>query len=143
MNSNAEQIAVDLVALGLETTATVRKAVTDTAADLQGLVKKRAMPRSTPRPGPRDGSQGPRLVTGDFERTVNRTPTRQEGMVITAEVGTDAPQGARLEFGFVGTDSLGRVFDQQAYPSFGPALDEVAPRFEAAIAAAVAEAIQP
>jgi len=62
--------------------------------------------------------------TGPYRRgwhmeTVEKTPER-----CTVVVGTDAPQGPRLEFGFVGADKLGRVYNQAARPHIRPALDE-------------------
>ncbi|WP_172673788.1 hypothetical protein [Methanogenium cariaci] len=39
-------------------------------------------------------------------------------------VGTNAPQGKRLEFGFVGRDVLGRYYNQEAQPHLRPAVDE-------------------
>ncbi len=51
--------------------------------------------------------------------TVEKTETR-----CTVEIGTDSPYGARLEYGFVGPDSLGRVFNQPARPHVRPAFDE-------------------
>ncbi len=46
-------------------------------------------------------------------------------MVSPLEVGitVGAPQGFRLEYGFHGADSLGRVYDEAAEPYAGPALD--------------------
>lgn len=43
-------------------------------------------------------------------------------------VWTSAPQAKRLEYGFYGTDSLGRVYYQGQYPHLVPALREVADR---------------
>lgn len=48
---------------------------------------------------------------------------------VTAIVGTNAPQGRRLEFGFVGADALGRVYNQPPFPHVGPAVEEQAPLF--------------
>lgn len=62
--------------------------------------------------------------TGTYRRgfhmeTVEKTPER-----CTVIVGNDQPQGPRLEFGFVGADSLGRVYNQAPRPHLRPALDE-------------------
>ena len=51
--------------------------------------------------------------------TVVKTPER-----CTVIVGNDQPQGPRLEYGFVGADKLGRVYNQAARPHIRPALDE-------------------
>jgi len=62
--------------------------------------------------------------TGTYRRgwhleTVEKTPER-----CTVIVGNDQPQGPRLEFGFVGADKLGRVYNQAARPHIRPAFDE-------------------
>ena len=62
--------------------------------------------------------------TGTYRRsfhmeTVEKTPER-----CTVQVGTDSPYGRRLEYGFVGADKLGRVYNQAARPHIRPALDE-------------------
>lgn len=46
-------------------------------------------------------------------------------MVSPLEVGivVGAPQGFRLEYGFHGADSLGRIYDEAAEPYAGPALE--------------------
>lgn len=43
---------------------------------------------------------------------------------ITAVVGSNLPYGKRLEYGFVGADSLGRVYNQPAQPHFRPTMDK-------------------
>lgn len=70
-----------------------------------------------------EGGNTPYL-TGTYRRsfhmeTTTKTPTR---CVVT--IGTDAPQARRLEYGFVGRDNLGRVYNQAARPHIRPALDE-------------------
>jgi hypothetical protein len=62
--------------------------------------------------------------TGTYRRsfhleTTTKTPTR-----CTVIVGTDSPYGRRLEYGFVGRDKLGRVYNQAPRPHLRPALDE-------------------
>jgi hypothetical protein len=62
--------------------------------------------------------------TGTYRRgwhmeTVEKTPEQ-----CTVIVGNDQPQGPRLEYGFVGADKLGRVYNQAARPHIRPALDE-------------------
>lgn len=75
------------------------------------------------------GRPGPNAPTGDYRRSWNlkiKSSPRQ----LSANVGTNKPQGRRLEYGFVGTDSLGRTYNQPPYPHAGPAFDIVAPKFE-------------
>lgn len=74
------------------------------------------------------GRPGPNAPTGDYRRSITLRVESVAGF-ITAYVGTNLPQGRRLEFGFHGMDSLGRVYNQPPYPHFGPALDSVAPEF--------------
>jgi hypothetical protein len=85
------------------------------------------------------GRPGPNAPTGDYRRSINRLTTRFKDSSI-GQVGTNKPQARRLEFGFVGEDSLGRSYDSPAYPHFGPALDEVGPVFEQAVKDAISEA---
>lgn len=49
------------------------------------------------------------------------------------EVGTDEPQGFRLERGFTNIDKLGRIFSQPPRPHFGPATARVGKQYELAI----------
>lgn len=80
------------------------------------------------------GRPGPRAQTGDYRRSIAVQRGYDKGEYF-AEIGTNKPQGRRLEFGFVGTDSLGRHADQPPYPHFGPALDRYGDEYAAAIAA--------
>lgn len=47
----------------------------------------------------------------------------------TLYVTSPDPYAARLEYGFIGTDSLGRHYAQPPHPHFRPAADEVGPRY--------------
>jgi hypothetical protein len=71
--------------------------------------------------GNASGRPGPNVITGAYrnswETTTHRLP---HGAMCT--IGTNAPQGRRLEFGFVGPDSLGRVYNQPPFPHVGPAV---------------------
>lgn len=72
------------------------------------------------------GRPGPNVITGDYRRSwgVTFVGGFDES---TAEIGTDAPQFRRLEYGFHGVDSLGRHYDQPPYPHLGPAIDYITP----------------
>ena len=122
--STPAQVAADLANLAAETSGRVHLAVVETGAKLLAKVRSNA-----------SGRPGPEAPTGNYRRSINRLTTRT-ATASQASVGTNAPQGRRLEFGFVGTDSLGRNYAQPAYPHFGPALDEIAPGFEKAVRAA-------
>jgi len=60
--------------------------------------------------------------TGTYRRSIHVQTIDENGQAY-ALVGTDLPYGKRLEFGFVGPDSLGRIFNQAPRPHFRPALD--------------------
>lgn len=81
------------------------------------------------------GRPGPRHVTGDYKRSWS-TRSYIRGGDVVSEVGTNAPQGPRLEYGFTGQDALGRHYNQPPYPHARPALDAVEAGFLAAIEAA-------
>lgn len=61
--------------------------------------------------------------TGTLRRSIHTEVESGAGQA-TAEIGTDVPYGARVEFGFEGKDSLGREYHQPAQPYLRPALDE-------------------
>ncbi|PVC80612.1 hypothetical protein DBP19_36350 [Streptomyces sp. CS090A] len=74
------------------------------------------------------GRPGPNVITGKY-----RSSWEVVGRAIPhgaqCTIGTNAPQGRRLEYGFVGPDSLGRVYNQPPFPHVGPAV----PRMEAVL----------
>lgn len=121
--STPSQVAAELFTLAAAVSGAVHATTMQYTAELQAQVQRNA-----------SGRPGPNAPTGDYRRSISRrTEKAPTGSV--GQVGTNKPQGRRLEFGFAGTDSLGRTYNQPAYPHFGPALDVVAPKYEAAIAA--------
>lgn len=70
------------------------------------------------------GRPGPNAPTGDYRRSWN-TQVSMNGSAVVADVGTNKPQGRRLEFGFHGTDSLGRHYNQPPFPHVEPAIPGV------------------
>ncbi|MFK8851255.1 HK97 gp10 family phage protein [Streptomyces sp. Ac-502] len=76
------------------------------------------------------GRPGPNVITGQYRSSweIDAFPVPHGG---GAEVGTNAPQGRRLEFGFFDmTDSLGRHYFQPPFPHVGPAVDALSPGYE-------------
>lgn len=70
-----------------------------------------------------DGGRTP-YKSGTLRRSfamqvTTRTPTR-----CVVQIGTNVPYARRLEYGFVGPDALGRVYNQPAHPYIRPAMDE-------------------
>ena len=72
------------------------------------------------------GRPGPNIITGDYFDSWRTEPFAvPDGGGAT--VGTDRPQGRRLEFGFWDmTDSIGRHFFQPPYPHVEPAVNDLA-----------------
>jgi hypothetical protein len=79
------------------------------------------------------GRPGPRAVTGDFNRSIVGE-VEGGGSVINGQIGTNAAQARRLEYGFYGTDALGRNYNQPPYPYLGPSVPKVKAAVEAEIA---------
>lgn len=75
------------------------------------------------------GRPGPRAPTGDYRRSWSTTHYGDVSIV-----GTNKPQARRLEFGFVGPDRIGRVYNQPPFPHVGPAVDLTMPGYADAIA---------
>ncbi|WP_372516423.1 HK97 gp10 family phage protein [Streptomyces noursei] len=86
------------------------------------------------------GRPGPRVVTGRY-RASWQSDVHRAGPVVVAEVGTSAPQGRRLEFGFVGVDSLGRHYAQPPFPHLGPAVEGFGPVLVRELGHVVVEAL--
>lgn len=93
------------------------------------LLRTRVMAKASGRPGPN-------VITGDYRRSISMSVEAAPGRTVVI-VGTNAPQGRRLEFGFNGMDSLGRHYNQPPYPHFGPAVDDIVPGLVHALQEAV------
>lgn len=111
-------VATELRAQAEAATVALKKVVA-TYSQL-GLAKVRANASGRP---------GPRRVTGNYLRSMNVEIID----AFTRSIGTNAPQARRLENGFVGTDSLGRHYNQPPYPHWQPMADWLEPKFEAAV----------
>lgn len=62
------------------------------------------------------GRPGPNVVSGAYIGSF---------VIVADNVTNFSPQTHRLEYGFIGTDSLGRNYHQPAFPHFRPALQEI------------------
>lgn len=65
------------------------------------------------------GRPGPNVITGQFRDAWTVAVGRYDAIVANGSV-----YAARLEFGFVGVDSLGRMYSQPPFPSLSPAVGE-------------------
>ncbi|MDY0811453.1 hypothetical protein [Kitasatospora purpeofusca] len=117
VTSNAAVVAAQLEA---------RAAVAVPAA--AAVVRHHAMLLETAIRAAASGRPGPGVQTGDYRRSWT-TEVRASATGVEAIVGTSRPQGPRLEYGFVGRDSLGRVFHQPPFPHVGPSVERVEPLF--------------
>ena len=123
--SDAARVALELKAIGVAATAAVNRIEAQHALLLETRVKANA-----------SGRPGPRVITGDYRRSIAATrggAVGFGGVLGGWTVGTNAPQGPRLEYGFVGQDRAGRHYNQPAFPHFGPAV----PGVEASLLAAL------
>ncbi|QZN86882.1 hypothetical protein [Cellulomonas sp. C5510] len=84
---------------------------------------------------------GPNVGTGDYRRSIAQDNSKASGVAVST-VYTNAPQGPRLEYGFVGADSLGRVYHQPPYPHWRPAIAEVPAILTAEAEAAVSAGLR-
>lgn len=71
--------------------------------------------------GNASGRPGPNVITGAYRNSWQAT-TRRLPYGASCTLGTDLPYGRRLEFGFTGTDSIGRHYNQPPFPHVQPAL---------------------
>lgn len=74
------------------------------------------------------GRPGPNVITGRY-RSSWQVDTRLLPYGAQCTIGTNEPQGRRLEWGFTGFDSIGRYYDQPPFPHVGLAV----PRMETAL----------
>lgn len=91
--------------------------------------------------GNASGRPGPNVITGRY-RNSWETQTRRLPYGAMCTIGTNAPQGRRLEFGFVGPDSLGRVYNQPPFPHVGPAIGYIGATLTMEMRYAVAEVLR-
>lgn len=124
--TNAAQVVAWLVGTAIEAEVRAQATVMHFTTLLETRVKANA-----------SGRPGPRAPNGDYRRSINGEVTRDKGNII-GTVGTNAPQSRRLEYGFVGPDSLGRVYNQPPYEHFGPADALTSPEFVTAMRALAA-----
>ena len=126
----------DIVRVGLE----LRAISTAAAAAVNRIEAQHALLLETRVKANASGRPGPRVITGDYRRSIAATRGAEGfgAMLGGWTVGTNAPQGPRLEYGWVGTDRAGRYSRQIPYPHFGPAVPPVEASFLAALNALAA-----
>ena len=119
-----DEVAAAFADLVVGIVAAVDDAVIAEGTEVLTDVKRRA---ARPRTAPSVAGEGPRLQTGDYNRSINMRPVKVDAAGrVTASIGTDKVQGYRLEKGF---DAPGQR--TLPHPHFGPALDASEDRFPA------------
>lgn len=84
------------------------------------------------------GRPGPEVETGAFRDAMTVVVNPQQHLVIGYN---PSPEAARLEHGFVGRDSLGRLYHQPPYSWLLPSQEEFAPIWEEMVVAATKRAM--
>lgn len=86
---------------------------------------------------------GPNVASGDYRRSWRVETGYDATGNPAALIASDAPQAARLEYGYVDVDALGRSYNQAPYPHVRPAVQQYEPvliqQTKAAVAAAARE----
>lgn len=67
------------------------------------------------------GRPGPKVVTGRLRISITWR-LGVDALGVYADIGSAVVYARRIELGFTGTDSLGRFYNQPAYPYLRPAL---------------------
>ncbi|MGW1468553.1 HK97 gp10 family phage protein [Streptomyces sp. NPDC002308] len=129
-----EQLADRLDAAAKQVGPAIQRAVRHTGE----LGRARIRGNASGRPGPNVRSPDGKNYRSSWQTANRRLPY---GALCT--IGTDAPQGRRLEFGFYDmTDSLGRHFFQRPLAHVGPAIPYITATLTMEMRYAVAEVLQ-
>jgi hypothetical protein len=92
-----------------------RAAVVEVASELEKAAKQNA-----------SGRPGPNVISGTLRRSLKHDPVEPWGVAgWRTRVGPTVIYARRIELGFRGVDSLGRLYDDFGYPYFEPAFDRV------------------
>lgn len=75
-----------------------------------------------------NGRPGPNVLTGSHRRSFGVHHVQGSGATWESETGPTMAYSRRLELGFDGADSLGRVYRQPPYPSLRPGLEASGPQ---------------
>ncbi|WP_372407408.1 hypothetical protein [Streptomyces luteireticuli] len=119
------QLAAALARLGPAVRARTRAITRHHAMLLRARIQQHA-----------SGRPGPNVITGQYRASWDVTMSISGGSV-AGTVSSGAPQQARLEYGFVGVDALGRHYRQPPYPHIEPAWRETHPGYIEALAKGV------
>ncbi|QBJ94424.1 HK97 gp10 family phage protein (plasmid) [Streptomyces seoulensis] len=91
--------------------------------------------------GNASGRPGPNVITGAYRNSWKSVDRRWVNSALCT-IGTELPYGRRLEFGFTGTDSLGRSYAQPPFAHVQPALPFIEQTLKMQMKFAVMEVLQ-
>lgn len=115
------QAALNRLVAGAD--AATRAIVAEAAAEVETAVKSE-FDGAHPAGQPHVGGDRPNVVTGNLRRSIRTDPIRRAGLgVYATRVYPTAVYSRRVELGFDGADSLGRIYHQRPYPYFKPGVD--------------------
>lgn len=122
----ADRLIAELTAAAVQVPL-VMEAVVDASADALNAAAKS---NATGRPGPDD-------LSGDYRESWSVEEVDGDPTEVARSVGSDHPAAHRLEWGFIGTDAAGRQVDAPPYAHLGPAIDAMAPLYQAGMQQAI------
>ncbi len=88
------------------------------------------------------GRPGPERLTGALYDTMQALPPERTPTGGRAMAGSNQPYSLRLEKGFVGTDSIGRSYDQQPYPWLEPKVPQLQQRAHQLVTARIKKMLE-
>lgn len=107
-----------------------KKAITFSAHEVEAKSKDNFGPAHA-RGTPKTVQSKPQSITGSLRRSIRvRETVEQMPNTWVSRIAPDMIYGRRVELGFVGADSLGRVYNQPPYPYLGPGLIQSIPVFD-------------
>jgi HK97 gp10 family phage protein len=112
---NVDKLISELQKLKADIDGAVKDAVMEAALVVEREAKKNAE---------RGGSSYPHRITSNLYNSIKVLNTTDTPGKHQADIGTDMVYGPRLEFGFIGTDSRGRRYNQGPRAFLRPAIDE-------------------
>ena len=130
-----------LIDIGLELEAAGEGILAQSAALLESEAKKNFI-GSHARGMPHVGGSNPNVVSGALRRSITHKGPDHVGFGSwEVQVGPTTVYGRRIELGFSGSDSLGRVYHQPPFPYMRPAYESSQARLAAIAFAGWARAI--
>lgn len=120
------QAIARLEAMNAKVDAATRLTTIQVAADVEAKAKENFVGSHAPHEPhiPNGPPDRPNIVSGTLRRSIRATPLVRTAGGYTTTVAPNTEYGRRVELGFKGTDSLGRRYNQKAYPYFRPAAQD-------------------